>query len=342
MISAPATLRIPVESVPRISAVPATRPIDVSILVVTWNSESWIERCLTSIPAACGRLNFEVLVYDNASADGSRESVERSPIDEVQLIRGSVNSGFAAGMNEAMLRSRGRMVFFLNPDCELKRGAIETLVDYLEQRPEVAAVAPILIGDDGQPQRDFQLRRFPTLRSLAADLLMVDDLFPANRARSHYRYGDLDITRPQAVEQPAAAALLVRRDACDQVGAFDERFFPAWFEDVDLCQRLWRAGLPIHVNPAAVVTHHGGASLPHVGFEDFLSTWYRNLFHYAEKWFSTSHVEALRWLIITGMILRTGALSLGMSAPISRTTAIRAHLRVLKEAFHRWDESPSS
>lgn len=343
MTSPAAALRARVVEVPRISAVPVLEPIDVSVLIVTWNSQAWIERCLAAIPTACGKLRYEVIVYDNASEDSSLETAQASTLEHKQVIRGGENRGFAAGMNEAMLRSSGRYVFLLNPDCELTPGAIEILVRYLQENGEVSAVAPILLGEDGQPQRDFQLRRFPTLKSLAADLLMVDELFPGNPASSHYRYRDLDITRPQPVEQPAAAALLIRRDACDEVGAFDERFFPAWFEDVDLCQRLWRAGLAIHVNPAAVATHHGGASLAHVRLEHFLSAWYRNLHHYAEKWFSPAQVEALRWLIISGMILRIGALSIGMSkAPGSRTSAIQAHVRALKEAFHRWDDESRS
>lgn len=342
MSSAP-VLRPVVEPPPRISAVPVEQKIDVSILIVTWNSEAWITRCLAALPAACGDLCYEVIVYDNASADRSRQSAEASSIDRLRVIAGDQNRGFAAGMNQALAQARGTYVFFLNPDCELRPEAVSTLVDYLEGQPPVAAVAPLLLGEDGRPQREFQLRRFPTLKSFAADLLMVDELFPGNPASSHYRYRDLDITSPQPVDQPAAAALLVRRSACDDVGLFDERFFPAWFEDVDFCRRLWRAGYAIHVNPLAVATHHGGASLTQLRLEHFLSAWYRNLYHYAQKWFTPAQTEGLRWLVIAGMLLRIGAFSIGFSRPpVSRWVAIQAHVRVLKEAFDRWDASPSS
>lgn len=336
-------LQVPREIVPRIAAVPAVEPVDLSILIVTWNSEAWIGRCLSALPNAAGSLRYEAIVYDNASSDGSRDVAGNVSSNHTRVIRGERNGGFAAGMNEAIRQARGRYVFFLNPDCELQSGSLQTLVEYLEQQKEVAAVAPLLLGDDGLPQRDFQLRRFPTLKSFAADLLMVDELFPGNPASSRYRYRDLDITQPQPVEQPAAAALLIRREVFDRVGDLDERFFPAWFEDVDFCKRLWRSGFAIHVNPEAVATHHGGASLEHVRLEQFLSAWYRNLYHYAEKWFSPAQRETLRWLIIAGMLLRTGALAVGLSkVPGSRKVAIRAHLRVLKEAFHRWDAALQS
>ena len=97
------------------------------------------------------------------------------------------------------------------------------------------------------------------------------------------------------------------------------------------------------VQTCALPIYHGGASLAHVRLEHFLSAWYRNLHHYAEKWFSPAQVEALRWLIISGMILRIGALSMGMSRPNgSRSSAIQAHVRALKEAFHRWDDESRS
>jgi N-acetylglucosaminyl-diphospho-decaprenol L-rhamnosyltransferase len=342
-MSSASALRPAIEPTPRILPVPVEQPIDVSILIVTWNSESWISRCLAALPAACRSLHYEVIVYDNASADRSHQAAEASSIERLQVIAGAENRGFAAGMNQALEKARGQYVFFLNPDCELRPDSIQTLVEYLDRNAPVAAVAPLLIGEDGRPQREFQLRRFPTLNSFATDLLMVDELFPGNPASSRYRYRDLDITSPQPVDQPAAAALLVRRAACDDIGFFDERFFPAWFEDVDFCQRLWRAGYAIHVNPRAVATHHGGASLVHVRFEQFLSAWYRNLHHYAEKWFTPAQTEMLRWLVIAGMLLRIGAFCIGLSkAPVSRWVAIQAHLAVLKEAFDRWDASPSS
>src|SRR5436853_2798143 len=106
----------------------ATRPLDVSIAIVTWNSERWIARCLQSIAAACGSLAYEVVIYDNASADTTLTVIG----DAIEVVRGTANIGFAAGVNRVATRTSGRYLFLLNPDCELAAGALETLVEFLD------------------------------------------------------------------------------------------------------------------------------------------------------------------------------------------------------------------
>lgn len=311
------------------------QPLDLSILIVTWNSERWIEQCLASIPAACGALSYEVIVHDNASSDETVARVERS--GGAELVRDETNAGFAAGTNRAFARSRGQYVFLLNPDCELSPGALAVLHQFLQTHGDAAAAAPLLVNAVGDSQREFQLRRFPTLRTLASEVLLLDKLFPRNSAIAHYRYRDLDLSEPRRIEQPAAAALLIRRSVFEEVGPFDEQFAPAWFEDVDYCRRLAVANKPVYVVPAASVLHEGGASLEHMSFATFTETWYRNMWRYAQKWLRPGQAEALRWVIIGGMMLRCVAALLGFAdRDAGRMAAFRAYARVLGAAFERW------
>lgn len=329
------------------SVAPIAEPqtIDVSILIVTWNSERWIERCLRSIDAACEGLAYEVLIYDNASNDAT---LQRIPSAEARVIRSTKNDGFATGTNRALRESRGAYAFLLNPDCELDPRALTRLKEFLDEHREVAAAAPLLVDEGGDSQREFQLRRLPTLRTLASEVLLLDKLFPGNGATAHYRYRDLDLTQPQRIEQPAAAALLVRREVFDQIGPLDEQFAPAWFEDVDFCRRLAEAGKAVYVVPAAGARHFGGASLEHMDFGRFIDVWYGNMWRYARKWMSRGHAEALRWVIITGMLLRCLVAPLGAvkirHPQLSRRAALRAYAHVLKRAWNRWspESSPSS
>jgi GT2 family glycosyltransferase len=325
------------------AAAPA-RAIDVSILVVTWNSDRWIGRCLRSLPAACGALSYEVIVHDNASRDTTRAAVTAAEQPAVVLMEANINHGFAGGLNRAIARARGRYLFLLNPDCEPAPGSIAGLAGHLDANRTVAAAVPLLIGEDGVPQREFQLRRLPTLSSLVAEILLLEQLLPNNRVTARYRYRDLDISSPQVIEQPAAAALMLRRSVVDAVGQFDERFAPAWFEDVDYCRRMAGEGNVIELVPAAVATHHGGASLQHVPYDEFVSVWYRNLFHYAKKWLRGSQVEALRWAIVAGALLRSGASLLGLrNGKAGRMASARAYLTVAGDALRRWKhERPSS
>ncbi len=316
------------------SSRPRTASLDLSILIVTWNSERWIDRCLRSIPAACEGLRYEVVVHDNASADATLTHVR-----DVRVIRSATNAGFAAGTNRALADSTGRYVFLLNPDCELAPKALTLLLAFLDAHPDVAAAAPLLIDDDGEPQREFQLRRLPTLRTFAAEVLLIDKIFPGNAATASYRYRDLDLTEPRRIEQPAAAALLLRRSVTDEVGMFDEQFAPAWFEDVDFCRRLAEAKKQVWVVPASRVRHFGGASLEHLRFGGFVDVWYRNMWRYARKWMRPGQAEALRLMIIVGMMLRCAAFFVGLRPHgIPRREAFRAYAHVAKRAFDRWDE----
>jgi len=304
----------------------------VSIVIVTWNSSRWIDGCLRSIPEACGGMAYEIVIYDNASSDRTLQLVTDRG---AQVIRSTVNDGFAKGTNRAIAATSGKYVFLLNPDCRLAPGALSLLVAFLEAHPDLAGAAPLL---DGAGQREFQLRRLPTLRSLATELFAFHKIFPRNRQTAYDRYRDLDLTEPRPVEQPAAAALLLRREVFDDVGGFDERFEPAWFEDVDYCRRLAGAGKEVWVVPAARAEHEGGASLEHVSFARFTDVWYRNMWIYARKWLPAAEAEALRWLIIGGMFLRLPAAALGIAHPeVGRWRAVKAYMSVLRNAFRRWE-----
>ena len=323
-------------------AVPLARVhlTDLSIVIVTWNSGRWIERCLRSIPAACEGLQYEIVLHDNASSDATLQLVDAAaPAGALRVIRSAENAGFARATNRGFAESSGRYVFLLNPDCELEPGTLTLLVEFLDSHPEAAAAAPLLADESGSSQRDFQLRRFPTLGILVSELLLFHKIRPENRAGVRYRYRDLDLTVPQRVEQPAAAALLLRREAFERVGPFDEQFSPAWFEDVDYCQRLAHAHLEVWAVPAAKGRHYGGASLEHMDFARFAEVWYRNMWRYARKWMGPVRAEVLRWAIVAGMLLRCGVALFGFAPRlVGRAAATKAYARVLRRALARWEE----
>lgn len=324
------------EVVPEVQA----RPADLSILIVTWNSERWIDRCLRSIPAACEGLQYEVVVHDNGSTDATLAHIRGA-----KVLGSGNNDGFAAGTNRAFDASSGRYVFLLNPDCELAPRALSRLFEFMETHPRIAAAVPLLTDESGDSQREFQLRRLPTLGSLATEVLMVDKVFPRNQATERYRYRDLDLTHPQHIEQPAAAALLLRREVMKEIGPMDEQFAPAWWEDVDYCRRLAHARKEVWVVPEAEVRHFGGASLEHIHFSGFTDIWYRNMWRYARKWLRPAEAETLRFAIIAGMLLRCLVGVFGLRPRgVTRGEAHRAYSAVLKRAIHRWDDTsqPSS
>lgn len=309
----------------------------VSILIVTWNSAPWIAKCLESIEAAAGGLAYEVLICDNDSSDSTVAVIERSGVDAKQFHRSLNNRGFAAGMNCLIQRARGEYVLALNADSVPEPGSIRTLIDHLERNPSIAGAAPLLSGGDGSSQHEWQLRTLPTLRSIAAEVLLLDKVWPSNPWSIKSRYRRIDLSSTSLVEQPAAAMLMLRRQVIDTIGAFDETFAPAWFEDVDYCRRMAGAGMRIDFVPSARAAHAGGASLEMLPFDEFVTVWYRNLHRYAKKWFTPAEAELVRWMVIVGMLLRIAALAtLMVRPPAARSSALRGYRNVLKEALARW------
>ncbi len=232
----------------------------LSICIVSWNTRDYLDECLSGIRETSDEVSREVIVVDNASEDGSADMV-RDEYPEATLIANDDNCGYAAGNNQAIEVATGEHVLLMNPDIVAHEGALDNLVDLLDRRPEAGAVAPRLILPDGSVQAS--CRSFPTPDVVLYEALGLSRLFPRSRIFGKYRmtWWDYDDERP--VDQPMASALLLRGAALKEVGGMDEDF-PIFFNDVDLCKRLWDAGWQIWFMPSASMDHVGGASTSQV------------------------------------------------------------------------------
>jgi len=275
----------------------------ISIVIVNWNSGSLLERCVLSLVAHAP--GCELVVVDNASSDSSLDFATR--LGGVSTIRNRENRGYAAANNQGWNGSRGDPVLFLNPDTEATRGAVNRLEQALKADPSRWAAAGKLVGASGETQIGFNLRAFPTVASVAADMLMLDEIWPANPWTRRYRMADADHDAPREVDQPAAACLMLRRAALERLGGFDENYQPAWFEDVDLCRRIWSLGGRILFEPGAVFVHQGGSSLRRLTPPEFLQYFHTNQLRYFYKHHGHAHGRRVRRLVILGMYLRSAA-----------------------------------
>jgi len=222
---------------------------DVSVVVVTYNALPWVEKCLESVE---GR---DVIVVDNGSTDGTVAAVrERSP--DVRVIE-QENKGMGGGNNAGMRVADGRYFFLLNSDAWVIGGGLDELVAFADAHPEAAVVGPRLLNTDGTLQRS--VRGEPTLWRLATEYLFVRKLAPHSRLLNPLYRGDFDHDRVAEVDWLSGPALLVRREAVDTVGLFDEDFF-MFSEEVDWMTRFRRAGWRVLFFPGAEVVHVGGAS----------------------------------------------------------------------------------
>ncbi len=229
----------------------------VSVLVVNWNAGRLLEACLDSIPAGVDGLDFEVIVVDNGSTDGSLERLAARPW--LRLQRRRDNSGFAVASNQAARLARGRQLLLLNPDTVCRPGSIRTLSEHLDASPELAAVGPRLFGADDRPQRS-AWRGYPDLAFAWVDALYLWKLpgLPGVR-RSEVQPAAAD-DRPLPVDHLLGACILIRREAWEAVGPLDEGYF-LFFEETDWCRRVRKAGHGLELLPTAEVRHHGEHSV---------------------------------------------------------------------------------
>jgi len=174
------------------------------------------------------------------------------------------------------------------------------------------AVGAALLERDGKPARGFTFRRLPTLTTLLCEAMLVNQLWPRNPMNRRYRCLGADYSQQQEVEQPAGACLAIAREAWNEVGGFDEQFFPLWFEDVDFCRRLLERGGKIVYCPTARFHHRGAHSVSKLSFRERQRFWYINMLRYARKHFTSGQVRILRAGIVAGMLLRSIAALLGV------------------------------
>ena len=222
---------------------------DVSVVVVTWNALPWLEQCLESVRGS------EVVVVDHGSTDGTPDFVrERFP--DARVIE-QENKGMGGGNNAGMRATDGRYFFLLNSDAWVVDDGLERLVQFADAHPEAAIVGPKLLNTDGTLQRS--ARGEPTLWRLATEYLFIRKLAPGSRRLNPLYRGDFAHDRVEEVDWLFGPALLVRREAADAVGLFDEDFF-MFSEEVDWMTRFRRAGWKVLFFPDAEVRHVGGAS----------------------------------------------------------------------------------
>lgn len=312
-------------------AAPPRRPASLSVVIVNWESFPELTGCVASLARHRPEprlLGVELCVVDNGSRHLDEDALRRCWPD-LLLIRNQENRGFGPAANQGVARTGGEVVLFLNPDTRATAGALVELAHGFASGPDVVGVAPRLVdaATPGiEPQERFHLRRLPTLGQVLRELLLLDKLFPASAAIRRERYLDADRSRPFAVEQPAAAALAVRREVFLAAGGFDERFVPAWFEDVDLCRRLTEFGTLLYW-PAATFEHVGGVSAVRLGYHRFLPTYYRNACRYVRKYGGLCGELGFRALLAVGMALRLAVLPFRRSVPRARREAALAYAR---------------
>jgi len=292
---------------------------DIGIVIVTYNSQTHIGACLE----AAKRTGAEVVVVDNGSSDATVAEVSRKG---VRLVANLVNRGFAAAVNQGFTVLDSAYILLLNPDAEVEGGLDDLRAACL--LPGAGAAGGRLVDAQGRPQVGFMVRRLPTPLVLSLEVLLLNRIFPNNRANRRYRCLDLNYNIRIPVEQPAGAFLMVPRTVWRELGGFDEEFFPLWFEDVDFCRRAISRGHQLYYVPRAVAKHAGGHSISQLTVEKRRVYWYRSLLRYSAKHFRPPTFRVVCLAVVAGSLLR----SLGEAVLQRSLEPLAAYGKVVRHA----------
>ena len=257
--------------------------MDLSVVVVTYNSRDHVLECLRSLEPAVRASEgavpaWECVVVDNDSRDGGPEQVERDA-PWARVVRTGANLGYAKAVNRGLAVTTGRHVLVSNPDCVWQPGSVARLLAWLEAHPRCGIAAPRIHNTDGS--LEYSARSYPTpLAFLFNRYSLLSRVFPRNPWTRRYLLLDWDHDSARGVDWVSGAAMLARRDAVHEVGGMDEAFF-MFNEDVDWCRRMNLAGWSVDYVPDARVVHHIGAS---EGTSDrVILERHRGMIHYFRK-----------------------------------------------------------
>jgi N-acetylglucosaminyl-diphospho-decaprenol L-rhamnosyltransferase len=296
----------------------------VAAIVVTHNSAQAVTDCLPLLKGP-----DEIVVVDNASLDHTVEAV-RHVAPEALLIRNKCNVGFGAAVNQGVRDSSAELIVLINPDaapmsqmdsdCAMARRASET---------KIGVVGGKLVGMDGNVQSGFAVRGFPTLATLSFESLGINRIWPSNPINRRYRMAGFDYDKSQPCDQPAGAFMMFRRSVFDELGGFDEGFYPIWFEDVDFCLRASSKGYSNWYEPDCEAVHRGAHSISSLSLPQRHKYWYGSLLRFAKKHYGPLSAAYLRAVVVVGLALRGVASGWGAN----RRPARRAYFKTMRMAL---------
>jgi GT2 family glycosyltransferase len=302
----------------------------LSIVIICWNDWKVIENCLRSITECTHRIQYEVLVSDNGSTDGSVEKI-RTQFPAVRVVENRANLGFAKGNNAGIAEAGGEYILILNPDTIIHEGSLDRWVEFADRHPEAGAFGCRVHNPDGSYQRS--ARPFPTIsRSLVSALglrFLGYIKHPVLYVEYEWWKGDTE----RDVDWQSGCCIMLRGDLLKKLGGFDERFFYQ-YEEVDLCRRVWNAGLRIRFTPEVSITHLGGQSVGRFPVR-FAVEVCRNGYRYFYKHYGSRGAQRYRSVLLTRFRIRQ--VGYGLLNLLRPSDAVKRRLEMYS-ATVRWNQ----
>lgn len=295
--------------------------MEVSIIVVNWNTKDLLLGCLRSIYDTTTDLNMEVIVVDNGSLDGSSKAAKKN-FPQIKLIENTENKGFAKANNQAILAASGRYILLLNSDAMLTDGSLNKLVTFMDQTPAAGAAACQYLNRDGSKQNSFD--NFPTLATELLNKSLLKILFPGKYPSKKKAYH-----KPLEVESVIGACMIVRVETLKQVGVFDEDYF-FFLEETDWCFRMHQAGWKIYHLPHINVYHLQGQSKEKNPSKAWIE-YYRSSYVFFKKHRSAISYTTLRITRIFKLIINFILVLFGLFLTLALDKGLKRRFRIYRD-----------
>ncbi len=274
---------------------------NLSICILTFNSENYLRDCLDSIRTFPPKGEYEVIVADNGSTDGTLEMLEEE-YPEVQLIRNQVNLGFTKPNNQMLKLAKGEVLLLLNPDTKLIEDCFNPQLDYLKAHPEVGICIPKVLNADGSFQKQSR-RGEPRPLEVFGYFTGLGKLFPKNKRLNGYLMSWLPEDEIAEVKAVSGSCMFIRRETWQAVGDLDETFF-AYQEDSDYCIRAGKLGWKVVYLPISKIIHYGGKGGSSVKPWNSIFEWHRSYYLFYKKHYAKEYFFLFNWFYYFLMLLK--------------------------------------
>lgn len=252
--------------------------MNLSVVIVSWNVCDKLRSNLKAIYNNTQNINFEVFIIDNNSQDNTVEMVEEE-FPQIKLIKNKENLGFAKANNQVLEEIKGKYILFLNPDMKVKKGTLEGIVKWMDKHPKAGIAGCRLVDENGAIVP--HVRRFPTVWDQLAIILKIPHFLP--NILNKYLMKNFDYSHSASVDSIRGSFFITRKEIIEKIGCWDERYF-IWFEDVDFCKRVKKAGWKIMYTPVVECIDYMGQSFKQVK-RGKTQIYFRNsMLKYFKKW----------------------------------------------------------
>lgn len=280
----------------------------VSMVIVCWNNADALATCLSGLLSRTD--DAEVVVVDMGPAADTARVCQKFK-SRIQRLSHKGRISFSSAANLGIKATTGNFVLLLNADWLIQENSLDHLLQAMASDPAIGAVSGQLLNSDGTIQIGYNVRRFPTVLTMALDFLLLHKIFPNNAITRYHRMLDYDHLETRAVDVALSGCLLIRRAVFNAISLFDEALGPAWIEDIDFCRRMKAAGYILLYCPAAKVVHiDSEKNLPPSATSKHSMVWeehtffYQSYLRYSQKYFGRFATLFLRVCIAWGMMAR--------------------------------------